>query len=408
MPAVVTPEDDCQYSDINGTAVHAPTIANIYANLTPKHWLYATLTLVAAMVTSSAATYYVLTSGSPLFASLTSPFHVLAYSSASTSFQSFHYHYSSASTIAQTQNTNDTTLPALLPTPTLALIATPDPDRDTPDCWTPELYDDYLSGELYAQFFNQRRLWGNPLYTLSDVLVLVTTAGRYHRTRADVLMCTWVQELPPGHVIFVSDSDDDQHLLPVVNVMKDQPQPQLSHTFVDSSRLAPLGWKAAYDIGRQLGVSWYYRIDDDTFIAPNNLVRVMNQYNHSQPIMLGQRCDLQPSSTKPTGIQRFCGGGGELLSASLLNVAAPFLFTECDPHNGDTHDVFLPRCIADRIQVEPTDRIEFNSQWPEWYYRTAQGVVDRVDGFGKVVSFHYVRPWQMYMWLYKLYVAFQS
>ena len=396
------PEDDCQYTDIHGTAVYAPTITNIAANLTPKHYAIATLTLLTTILATATTTYLLLTSTHPLVAAL-SPFHNLHYSPTVT-FGSSSYQYTAALQLAQTENTDDITLPPILPTPALPLVTSQSPDKDAPNCWSPALYQDYLTGKLYAQFFNQRRLWGNPLYTLHDVLVLVTTAKHHHRTRCDVMMCTWVGEFPPGHVIFVSDDEDELHQVPVINVMKGQ---DLTHSHEDTNRLTPRGWKVAYDIGRQLGVSWYYRMDDDTFLAPNNLVRVINQHNHTTPLMTGQKCDLQPGGPF-TNIYRFCGGGGELLSSSMLDLIAPFFFDQCDPRNGDAHDVFLPRCITDRTHIEPTDHIEFGSQPPEFYYRDPQGPRDRVEGFGKAVSFHYIRPWPVYMWLYKLYQAFQS
>ena len=402
------PEDDCQYTDITGTAVYAPNMKNIVANLAPRHYALAALTLLAAMLTSAAATYFLLTAPatSPLKAVLSFvPFRGGLQSHRTDAvFQAPQYDYTAAQALAQTEDTDDVALPAILPTPSLPLSASQSADKDTPNCWSPALYQEYLQGKLYANFFNQRRLWGNPHYTLRDVLVMVTTAKHHHRTRADVMMCTWVQEFPPGHVIFVSDDDDDAHMAPIINVMKDQP---LTHSHEDTNRLTPRGWKVAYDIGRQLGVSWYYRMDDDTFLAPNNLVRVINQHNHTTPIMTGQKCDLQPGGP-PTGIYRFCGGGGELLSASLVDMISPWFFDQCDPKNGDAHDVFLPRCITDRTKIEPTDHIEFGSQPPSFYYEHKQGPIDREMGFGKAASFHYVRPWPMYMWLYKLYVAFQS
>ena len=405
MPATraPVPEEDCQYTDIHGTTVHAPTITNILANLEPKHYALATLTLLTAMLASAATTYILLTSSSSPFTSV-SGLHSLAHSPASGgSLRPSNYQYTAALTLAQMEDTSDNTLPAILPTPSLPLTASPNPDKDTPDCWSASQYSDYSSGKLYTPFFNQRRLWGNPHYTLHDVLVLVTTTHHHHRTRADVMMCTWVQELPPGHVVFVSDSEDETGVLPVVDVMKGQ---QLSHTRADADRLVPRGWKVAYEMGQRLGVKWYYRIDDDTFVAPNNLVRLINQYNHTDPLMAGHKCDLQPNAN--TGHYRLCGGAGELLSSAMLELVAPFMFDQCEPNNGDPYDIFLPRCITDRTNIEPTDRIELNSQSPDFYYGRAQGVVDRASGFGKAVSFHYVRPWSAYMGLYKLYVAFQS
>jgi hypothetical protein len=60
-----------------------------------------------------------------------------------------------------------------------------------------------------------------------------------------------------------------------------------------------------------------------------------------------------------------------------------------------------------RTNVDIIDRKEFNSQPPD-FYNTKQGYNDRPDGFGRAVSFHYIRPATQYMTLWRLHQAYMK
>jgi hypothetical protein len=70
-------------------------------------------------------------------------------------------------------------------------------------------------------------------------------------------------------------------------------------------------------------------------------------------------------------------------------------------------DQFVPQCIMNKTQVEIINRKEFNSQPPE-FYSTEQGYGDRPDGFGRAVSFHYIRPASKYITLWRLHQAYMK
>ncbi len=68
-------------------------------------------------------------------------------------------------------------------------------------------------------------------------------------------------------------------------------------------------------------------------------------------------------------------------------------------------DQFVPLCIKTRTNIEIIDRKEFNSQPPD-FYTTEQGYNDHPDGFGRAVSFHYIRPATQYITLWRLHQAY--
>jgi len=107
---------------------------------------------------------------------------------------------------------------------------------------------------------------------------------------------------------------------------------------------------------RALNMSWLLWADDDTFVWPENLQRLLAPYDSSRWIWLGQLCGPL------RGRRAFCGGAGFAMSYALARVAgcvAPL----CAPYKKQEtpYDRRMGVCFDDLLHVRVADVPEFNS-----------------------------------------------
>ncbi|CAF1484678.1 unnamed protein product [Adineta ricciae] len=216
------------------------------------------------------------------------------------------------------------------------------------------------------------------------------------RTRCDIMMCTFGVTLHPSRLFFVGETASDSRL-PVYNVVKPN-TPRPVNRKGSMQKLAQ-GLDMVVSKLRERDynneIEWIMVMDDDTFISPPNLNLLAAEYDSQRPVMIGQH-------TCKVG---FCGGGGYLISRTLF-VQLPAFVKKCRPHDGlwDS-DQFVPDCIRRKVQVELIDRKEFNSQNPE-FYSTPLGLRDHPNGFGRAVTFHYMKTPMKYVNLWRLHQAY--
>ena len=236
----------------------------------------------------------------------------------------------------------------------------------------------------------------------------ILTQGRNHHTRCATIARTWGAQVPMGHLTFYSDSPDPSSSLPIVVLSNvtgyEDAQDRFTYLIMPHA-LARM---------EALRLPWLAWLDDDTFVWPENLHRLLAKQDATDRVWVGQVCGLL------RGSRSFCGGAGFAMSHPLVVVAAcvapacvvvdsrtelpydrnsagtrtlaslplsPLSFTRiCVPAATGRMGVCLERILGLRIE----DRVEFNSQ-PPVFYSTASGLIDRPRGFGHAVTFHYVR-----------------
>ena len=232
-----------------------------------------------------------------------------------------------------------------------------------------------------------------PVLTLSDLFVAVMTGGAMHQTRCQAIKLGYGATLPPGHLIFYSDADDPS--LPAYKVISPRPK----NTPFSEHQWAQKKWVPAlirgYADATRLGTTWTLVADDDTFVIPRNVLRVLQDYDGtSSDQLVGQQCG------QANGMRSMCGGAGWAMSASLhkklanvLPACADRFFLPYSKARGGMvetqSDRFLGRCFKHMLRVPLTDRPEFNSQ-PPLFYETSLGRFDRPRGYGRAATFHYV------------------
>jgi len=230
---------------------------------------------------------------------------------------------------------------------------------------------------------------------LRDVFVVIMTSARYHSTRCPLIKQTYAATLPADHFAFYSDVDEAS--LPAIRV-EEMPFPGAQTAGGNPYLRAQLRWPAAlrraHATSVALGTRWTMVVDDDTYVLPLNVLRVLRPYDSRQQLLLGQPC----------GETRMCGGAGWVMSAPL-HAALVAVLPRCRARSNafvDAHsDAFLGFCMKALLNTSVTPRIEFNSAEPK-FYESVRGRDDRPRGYGAPATFHYVKKYEDWLVLHHL------
>uniref|UniRef100_A0A1A8BLY5 Beta-1,3-N-acetylglucosaminyltransferase n=1 Tax=Nothobranchius kadleci TaxID=1051664 RepID=A0A1A8BLY5_NOTKA len=122
----------------------------------------------------------------------------------------------------------------------------------------------------------------------ADLFIAVKTTGRYHRSRLELLLDTWISRSPQQTYVF-TDGDDDW--------LRKRMGTHLINTNCSAahSRQA-LSCKMAleYDTFLISGKKWFCHVDDDNYLNIGSLLKLLSQYSHTQDIYIGR-----PSLERP-------------------------------------------------------------------------------------------------------------
>lgn len=145
-----------------------------------------------------------------------------------------------------------------------------------------------------------------------------------------------------------------------------------------------LALQHATRLAMQVGLPWVMMIDDDTFVIPRNVDRLLNSTTPST-LFLGQQCP------EFDGFQSFCGGAGWLARTSVCQRLAASLPTCRRVFKREVeYDRLFGRCLFQHMHIKPTWVSELNSQ-PPVFYETKTGKKDRPTGYNKAATFHYIK-----------------
>ncbi|KAL4658237.1 beta-1,3-N-acetylglucosaminyltransferase lunatic fringe-like [Arapaima gigas] len=163
--------------------------------------------------------------------------------------------------------------------------------------------------------------------TPNDVFIAVKTTKKFHQSRLDLLVHTWISRNMQQTYIFTDGEDEE---------LKKKIGDRAINTNCSAahSRQA-LSCKMAveYDKFVESGKKWFCHVDDDNYVNTRALVKLLSQYAHTQDIYIGKPSLDRPieaterlgdNKMRPVNFWFATGGAGFCLSRGLALKMSPW------------------------------------------------------------------------------------
>ncbi|NWZ05167.1 MFNG acetylglucosaminyltransferase, partial [Agelaius phoeniceus] len=163
--------------------------------------------------------------------------------------------------------------------------------------------------------------------TLGDIFLAVKTTKRFHQSRMELLLDTWISQASEQTYIFTDEEDDALKRRMGGHVIFTNCSAEHSHLAL-SCKMA-----AEFDAFLASGLSWFCHLDDDNYLNPVALLKLLSSYAETQDVYLGKPSLNRPiwaSETLPnnqTKSVRFwfaTGGAGFCISHKLARKMVPW------------------------------------------------------------------------------------
>lgn len=162
--------------------------------------------------------------------------------------------------------------------------------------------------------------------TANDVFIAVKTTKKFHRSRMDLLMDTWISRSKEQTYIF-TDGEDEELQQKTGNVIS-------TNCSAAHSRQA-LSCKMAveYDKFIESNKKWFCHVDDDNYVNVKTLIKLLSRYSHTNDIYIGKPSLDRPiqateriseSKTRPVNFWFATGGAGFCISRGLALKMSPW------------------------------------------------------------------------------------
>uniref|UniRef100_A0A3B4E0G6 Glycoprotein-N-acetylgalactosamine 3-beta-galactosyltransferase 1 n=1 Tax=Pygocentrus nattereri TaxID=42514 RepID=A0A3B4E0G6_PYGNA len=264
-----------------------------------------------------------------------------------------------------------------------------------------------LSQLFWNVLLGSNSKWANifqrTIKTQVRLLCWVLTGPQFLESRAKHVHATWGKHC--NKVLYMSSEESD---FPTVKLNVTEGRDQL---YWKTIRAFQFIYEHHLD-----DADWFLKADDDTFVVPENLRRLLSQLNTEDPLYLGRRF-------RPFIAQGYMSGGaGYVLSKEALRRFVKGHDDGSCTHFSDVEDMALGRCM-ETMKVTAVDtrderrRQTFHAFPPDKYLlkqltksqpsHLLYEFYERVQGPGccsdLTISFHYIRPVEMYMLEYFTY-----
>ncbi|XP_063055170.1 beta-1,3-N-acetylglucosaminyltransferase manic fringe isoform X2 [Engraulis encrasicolus] len=159
-----------------------------------------------------------------------------------------------------------------------------------------------------------------------DIFIAVKTTGRFHRTRLDLLLDTWIS-ITKDHTFIFTDTPDADTVSKGFNLVLTDCPPEHSHQAL-SCKMA-----AEYDHFMASDKRWLCHVDDDNYLNPGALLSLLSAYPLDSEIYVGKpsldrpmraRELLEGNKTREVTFWFATGGAGFCLSRRLAEGMAPW------------------------------------------------------------------------------------
>ncbi|NXJ88059.1 MFNG acetylglucosaminyltransferase, partial [Corythaixoides concolor] len=163
--------------------------------------------------------------------------------------------------------------------------------------------------------------------TLGDIFIAVKTTKRFHQSRMELLLDTWISQAREQTYVFTDEEDDA-----LKRRMGDHAI--FTNCSAEHSHLA-LSCKMAseFDAFLASSQSWFCHLDDDNYLNPRALLKLLSSYSATWDVYLGKPSLNRPiwasetlpnNQTKSVHFWFATGGAGFCISRKLVNKMVPW------------------------------------------------------------------------------------
>ncbi|NWX35897.1 MFNG acetylglucosaminyltransferase, partial [Notiomystis cincta] len=162
---------------------------------------------------------------------------------------------------------------------------------------------------------------------LGDVFIAVKTTKRFHQSRVELLLDTWISQASEQTYIFTDEEDDALKRRMGGHVIFTNCSAEHSHLAL-SCKMA-----AEFDAFLASGLSWFCHLDDDNYLNPRALLKLLSSYSETWDVYLGKPSLNRPiwasealpdNQTKPVRFWFATGGAGFCISHKLARKMVPW------------------------------------------------------------------------------------
>ncbi|XP_062913492.1 beta-1,3-N-acetylglucosaminyltransferase lunatic fringe isoform X2 [Mobula hypostoma] len=162
--------------------------------------------------------------------------------------------------------------------------------------------------------------------TMGDLFIAVKTTKKFHRSRLELLLDTWISRNRDQTYIF-TDGDDEE--------LKKKSGHMINTNCSAAHSRQALSCKMAveYDKFIESGKKWFCHVDDDNYVNTRTLVKLLAQYPHTQDIYIGKPSLDRPieaterisnNKVRPVHFWFATGGAGFCISRGLALKMSPW------------------------------------------------------------------------------------
>ncbi|XP_043958591.1 beta-1,3-N-acetylglucosaminyltransferase radical fringe [Gambusia affinis] len=117
---------------------------------------------------------------------------------------------------------------------------------------------------------------------LKDIFIAVKTTRKYHRSRLELLIQTWVSQAKEHTYIFTDGDDRELQLKTGANIIN------TNCSAAHNRQALCCKMSVEYDKFIESQKKWFCHVDDDNYVILPSLLRLLSSYHHSQDIYLGR------------------------------------------------------------------------------------------------------------------------
>ncbi|XP_047465738.1 beta-1,3-N-acetylglucosaminyltransferase radical fringe [Mugil cephalus] len=115
-----------------------------------------------------------------------------------------------------------------------------------------------------------------------DIFIAVKTTRKYHKSRLELLIQTWVSQAKEQTYIFTDGEDKDLRVRTGANIINTNCS--AAHT----RQALCCKMSVEYDKFIESQKKWFCHVDDDNYVILPSLLRLLSSYHHSQDVYLGR------------------------------------------------------------------------------------------------------------------------